>query len=251
MPAISAIPSTSDNASRQTCISCLGLLAEAALKCKNCQAYVHLRCSGLAEYQLVRFRVTNASYVCATCVKTKDMTEEKYGEELTKVREIMAKEESLVEQVDKELNITELNITDTESRSVAEPVENGHNPSAQIHTSPRSDTSPGISTVASGTQNGNAVVNLSQDRRQEQFNSVCRHYLRKNCRHGIRGVDCLFQHPKICFKWQRNGSGRGGCNKENCSFLHPKLCQQSLGSRTCNRRVCKYYHLKGTTTTDQ
>ena len=59
-------------------------------------------------------------------------------------------------------------------------------------------------------------------------------------------MDCYFQHPKICFKWQRNGSDKGGCKKENCSFLHPRLCIQSVRSRNCTKTKCNFFHLRGT-----
>ena len=45
--------------------------------------------SGLPEYQLVRFTVTQSAFICRNCAKTEDTDEEKYQSELKKIREIM------------------------------------------------------------------------------------------------------------------------------------------------------------------
>ena len=82
--------------------------------------------------------------------------------------------------------------------------------------------------------------------RQKQ--PVCRYYLRKECKHGRKGQDCEFDHPKMCFNFIKRGDKAGGCNKgKNCTYLHPPLCRGSNGNRmVCSRDKCNFYHLKGT-----
>ena len=76
--------------------------------------------------------------------------------------------------------------------------------------------------------------------------TVCRYFLRQECRHGVSGKDCKFDHPKLCYKFIRNGSKHGGCKKQQCNFFHPRLCQSSQKERKCVQKSCKLYHLKGT-----
>ena len=74
--------------------------------------------------------------------------------------------------------------------------------------------------------------------------------MKKSCKHGVRGNDCKFSHPPICFKWQKNGNGRGGCKNESCKYFHPKLCWQALRYRQCAKGKCSLYHVRGTKTAD-
>ena len=104
--AIVAIVANQEDETVPACLKCLGALSDTALRCKNCLAHIHLRCSDLADYQLIRFAVTQAAYVCANCVKTKDMSEEKYEEELSKVKAIIAKEGSIIEQTEDDSKTT-------------------------------------------------------------------------------------------------------------------------------------------------
>ena len=72
-----------------------------AVKCAKCQVFVHLRCTGLPEYQLVRLAVSQAQFSCANCVKTKDVEdEERYNAEVTNIREKIAKEISIIDQLE-------------------------------------------------------------------------------------------------------------------------------------------------------
>ena len=75
---------------------------------------------------------------------------------------------------------------------------------------------------------------------------ICKFYARSECKYGRRGANCPYKHPKICYKYENNGTNRGGCNKADCKFFHPKLCWKSIENRWCGRTFCKFYHLKGT-----
>ena len=59
------------------------------------------------------------------------------------------------------------------------------------------------------------------------------------------GRRCPDSHPPMCRPFIANG--HLGCNRDvHCDKLHPKLCVSSLKSRTCGRKNCYYYHIKGT-----
>ena len=217
-PAITAIPETPEGETRPTCVSCMGILSDYALKCSHCQGHVHLSCSRLPEYQLIRLTISQSSFSCADCVKSKDAKGDgdKYDNELTKLNETIAKEESIIQQLQTDANKS-TNEANNQPNLNAEQVAGQLNSNSARVTDQRVATKP-----------------------------VCRYFLRKECRHGVTGNGCKFEHPKLCFKYIRNGNKFGGCKKEQCRFYHPKLCNESLKERKCLKTSCKFYHVKGT-----
>ena len=137
-------------------------------KCGNCQGHVHLRCSGLPDYQLVRLSVTQSSFSCSNCVKSKDLKGDnaKYDAELNKLKELIAKEESLINQISEQSTIS--------------PPENSANAntSEEVRTQETATTKP-----------------------------VCKYYMQRSCRFGKKGEGCKFSHPKLCFSFKRSSSG--------------------------------------------
>ena len=65
--------------------------------------------------------------------------------------------------------------------------------------------------------------------------SVCKHYLRKNCLFGKKGLSCPKAHPGICFKYVR-----GKCSEaiKKCKYWHPEICTET----DCARKECHKYH---------
>ena len=146
-PAVATIPDPADGEERPTCNSCVGKLADIALRCSGCKTYIHLRCSGMPENQLVRLSLSQASCVCTTCVKTKDAgnDDEKYDAECTKMREVIAKEISIIDQAEK-----------SEDKSVEEVI------------------------VADDVQ----VVPATKSTKSPK---VCHYFINRNCRFGPKG----------------------------------------------------------------
>lgn len=221
--ALVQIPPTPEGEDRPVCLSCMGVVAESALKCGHCGGHVHLRCSELPQYHLIRLAATQSSFSCSGCVKVKDCRGDvaKYNAEFDKVKELIELEESVVKEI----------------------------------TDPLTDNSLPLSTEdTTELHERNSSTGIQNDKMNNQNKSVpgkvCKFYLRRNCRHGLKGDECKYLHPKICFKWLRNGSDRGGCKKDNCSFFHPKLCTISIKSRKCSRKNCNLFHVKGTKTYD-
>ena len=189
-PAVTSIPPTPEGEARPTCISCVGELSDAALKCCHCQAHVHLRCSLLPDYQLIRLASTQSSYSCPKCVKSKDLKgdEENYTDEETRIKEIIAKEVSIVDNNNSNLDTTAVEMPN--------------------------DPTPLTGTVGSprAAQTGTAQ------------RAICKFYLQKSCKHGRKGDDCNYSHPKLCYSYIKRGDKRGGCKKgSQCSYVHPKL----------------------------
>ena len=217
-PALTAIPPTPDGEARPKCIGCMGDLSDSALKCGHCQAHVHLRCSGLPDYLLIRLAVTQSSYSCLICVKLKDMKgdEASYSAELTKINETIAKEISIIDQE---------NNNDSE--------ESGNNGDEAGSTQRSSQTNQ---------DNSNGLQPVITTQR-----AVCKFYLQKSCKYGRKGDGCSYSHPKLCYSFIKRGDRRGGCKKGNqCAFVHPKLCRRALETRICTNQKCRMYHVTGT-----
>ena len=215
-PAVTAIAATPDGEARLICHDCMGDVADAALRCTHCKAHVHLRCSGLPVYQLIRLSVTQASYMCLACVKTKDLEgdEEKYSAEVSKIEEIIAKEVSIIEQTQTEAN------------------DNNEN----------SDTN--VNTQTSVDENKNLVSEADKIQKRP---GICHFFMNKKCKHGPKGLGCKYEHPKICRYYAKLGENRGGgCKKgDKCKFAHPKLCWKATGGLKCDRKNCHFLHPYG------
>ena len=89
MPAISTSPMGG------TCSKCLVTLEDESLKCDRCKASIHLRCSDLPSYMLLRFKTSQAGYVCRTCVLVEG-DPESLKENQEKIDLIIKKEEEVI-----------------------------------------------------------------------------------------------------------------------------------------------------------
>lgn len=78
--------------------------------------------------------------------------------------------------------------------------------------------------------------------------TVCAFFRKGECRHGISGKGCAWQHPSLCHKLMTFGDNKPrGCSKgTECDKFHPKMCPSSLSSRECLNETCTLYHVKGT-----
>ena len=69
------------------------------------------------------------------------------------------------------------------------------------------------------TSPNNLPVNRSEN--EEKRSAIFRFHLKKECKHGRLGIQCKYDHPKICPNFAKNGDRRGGCSKKaNCRFYH-------------------------------
>ena len=233
------MPAITTTASNETmCDSCMNNLGEMALRCKNCMCYIHLRCSDLPEYTLVRLMNTQNSYSCIKCVRTKEMLEEKFEEDILKLRELIAKEESSIEQLNREANDTVIDATRTE--------ESTNLPSDETDPVSASSVNP-VGVVA--TNNASfSVANRTTPENIVSKKKLCKYYVYRTCKHGQKGEGCSYNHPKKCLKFVNYGNkSNRGCKKgDKCAFFHPPLCWSSVDRGVCSRENCKFTHIIGT-----
>ena len=62
MPAIISSPSETN------CAKCVSVLGAVCLKCSRCSSLLHLRCSDLSPYMLLRYKTSQSAYICRACV---------------------------------------------------------------------------------------------------------------------------------------------------------------------------------------
>ena len=224
MPAI-----TTSSAESNCCAKCLVRLESVSLKCTRCSILCHLRCSDLPEYMLLRFKTSQAAYICRACVLGEG-DPESLKEEQELIKQIIINEEKTIEAAAKDSNCS---IDDAMKK-----VENCE------ETCDISETVLSVTNnVSSNVISDESARNLTKNQNKRK---VCRYFLRRTCMHGAKGEACKFEHPKLCYKFIRNGSKNGGCKKEDCAFYHPKLCQNSLRERKCGNQNCRFFHLNGT-----
>ena len=77
---------------------------------------------------------------------------------------------------------------------------------------------------------------------------VCKYYKKGRCKHGLKGRNCNFLHPKACPKLMKFGNkGPNGCKQGvNCPNFHPRMCATSLRYGECLVDSCTFTHIKGT-----
>ena len=71
---------------------------------------------------------------------------------------------------------------------------------------------------------------------------ICKFYIKKCCRHGLRGNNCNYPHPVPRKKYIENPEN--GCRPE-CTNLHHDICKYSRKLTKCYNVNCYRIHLKG------
>ena len=91
-----------------------------------------------------------------------------------------------------------------------------------------------------GWSKNNPNIHKADTRKDEmsrQQIKSCYNYFNTICYHG---VNCRYDHPRICESWSDKGSCpgvNGGCKKP-----HPQICTSFISQKDCRRRYCKYLH---------
>ena len=90
------------------------------------------------------------------------------------------------------------------------------------------------------------VVATEETKRDET--PVCKFFLYKKCKHGMKGNKCKYSHPPLCKKLMKYGRSEKGCSKGKLckEGFHPKMCRHSLNSGVCPFENCRFYHVSGT-----
>ena len=210
------MPAISNSVGVSNCAKCLIPLEDENIKCDRCKSLMHLRCSDLPVYMLLRFRTSQAVYICRACVLGEGDPENlKVQQE--KIESTISKEENAIKAGAIE---SEVNDSKNENKNEDDPIEKDES---------GKDTLPEVLDQCSNVPD-------------------CKFYLRGTCKHGKKGSACSYKHPALCFKFTTKGDLKGGCNKgKDCKYAHPKLCWSLKSGKVCNRHECNFYHVKGTT----
>ena len=259
------------------CPECKSGFSAHMLRCSECGAFVHLSCSKLPDYLLVRLATTRASFACGSCVRVK--TGEKWNEVLGEIKQLMDNESagddttSLVgdtQAAEEASNLDEVPSAPPASQMPStqevalDNVLTGESWGAPSETLPVARCSSGRSTQAKPSATVNQGNNKAKARsnRHEAPNEankgnsepseiidcnrkrgICRYYKTGSCKYGQKGDGCNFLHPRKCFKYMRFGKDvQKGCRDNQCSFLHPPLCRLVEAGKICTREKCRYYH---------
>ena len=244
MPALVGVTSNGT-----TCNFCLEFLDSMALKCGKCQCWVHLTCSALPEYYLVRLAVTQASYACQKCVQEKEMEDGKYEEQFSLLIAVLARETVIAAGGRQEDTFLDAQST-AEIGPSADEAENNSSRTIQVAAS-GNDSSVDAAASESPQINVNNVTDLEP---QIQISKkLCKFYASKMCKYGLKGVGCSFDHPKKCIKFVNHGdrSNRGCKRGKDCSLFHPRLCWTAVNKGVCTKEGCKFHHIKGTKFCDE
>ena len=204
---------------KTTCSKCVGLLETEALKCSRCSLYMHLQCSDLPMYMLLRLKTSQSKYICRACVLGEGDPESlKIAQQ--EIEALMTLEEQTTKAAAMEESFQSIQNEKDENK---DKIEGDSIPQKKEKTSTKAPTDADNQTP------------------------ICKYYVRRECRHGRSGKNCNYRHPRICPAFSRNGDKRGGCSKgEKCKDLHPKTCYESMQKKECSRKSCRFYHLNGT-----
>ena len=258
MPAI-----TNTTSNESVCSFCHVSLDNLCVKCQKCKSLIHMTCTGLPEYQLVRLAVTSVSYVCMKCVET-EAEPEAYASEIERIIQCKTREKALChvnnfhDSID-DLITTPVNpVNENSNTRNADYRQNNQTGGVSVSTAASQlETNGNVSVVESGN-GANQVespLQLANDPVSNQKSSpesqTCKYYLRGVCKHGKKGTKCTFAHPAYCFKYTNKADLPGGCKKgKECQYAHPRLCWSYKKDKICSRNNCRFYHIKGTKLAD-
>ena len=209
-----------------------------ALKCSSCKSMLHLGCSDLPRYYLVLVGTSRVTYTCRRCVKLK--AGENY-EDFEK--EIAVLLNSTVNNEIKR-HLGEASVSDAESS--APPASQSdllsgsmENVREEVPDASVSDKNA-LNRVTFGKAEGSTELLKGKRKR----NYVCKYYKFGNCKYGVSGKDCSYEHLRKCYGYLKAGSK--GCQKGGkCTYFHPPICREAESGRSCSRENCRYFHPKG------
>lgn len=245
----------------ETCTICkdrysIGLLEDPILECSICGQGVHRECWFKLAEQATGYdkevnltadifkslfnplNVPGLHYICNICEESTIPNEDEGNTKGLPKKGGIDKENAQTEMVDEQpsQNITStaltLAIADDEVESENPPVTNP----------PETDTEVENLVDSDGD-------NVAPDKSQSnKSNTICHFFKNGSCKHGLKGKECRFSHPKMCQKFLKHGTRQPrGCNLGKlCKDFHPKMCITSLRKGECFSENCRYNHVKGT-----
>ena len=155
---------------------------------------------------MVRLLSTQNSYSCKQCVRTKELIEGKYEEDIDRVRELLANEQAEIIRLNSEADMSTsnemrlaLNQTVANSSSTTN-VDSGTAPAGEGDTavSLRNETVQN-SGIVPQTQSSSFVVRAANGEggNNERSFKVWWYYINRSCKFGPGSNGCKFGYPKI------------------------------------------------------
>ena len=220
------------------------------IQCEECKNWIHYTCSALPLYLLLCLARTTRKYTCEKCSFDK-YADPKWTAEASEAMDRMKRGKT--SQLPTNATSEDSNDQETPPPSLTPP-DPPQEEARMEEAAPETQVEPPATSTTANTGESN---NLSQptnsigkpapvvDKRKLV---VCKFYLRNECRFGAAGRNCRNAHPKICSKFMKQGlDERVGCRLGwKCVDYHPLVCRDSLHKRVCERRFCKYPHIKET-----
>ena len=83
---------------------------------------------------------------------------------------------------------------------------------------------------------------VSDDTKDLSKKEICNFYKRGKCKHGLKGRNCKYYHPKACQKLMKFGNkGPNGCKMGiKCPDFHPRMCSSSIKQGKCFKPSCSF-----------
>ena len=90
--------------------------------------------------------------------------------------------------------------------------------------------------------------NPDSSQHNQNYVPICNFYKKGKCKHGIKGKNCNYRHPKACVKLMRYGNKnpKGCIAGSKCTDFHPRMCSSSIKTGECFNTTCAFVHVKGT-----
>ena len=90
--------------------------------------------------------------------------------------------------------------------------------------------------------------NPDSSQHNQNYVPICNFYKKGKCKHGIKGKNCNYRHPKACVKLMRYGNKnpKGCIAGSKCTDFHPRMCSSSIKTGECFNNTCAFVHVKGT-----
>ena len=218
------------------CLVCDKHLQECGVKCCECKRAVHIECTELPLYHLIRLASSRTAYMCERCVRGSDRVD--YAELEADIQHLRRRQ--AVDSADDMEETTEASAPNLSQLPLTQDI---HKDDEARIEGWASNSSEDKSSKVQRT-----VRPEAQRREDKQKHKICKFSKAGACKYGRTGNGCHYSHPKKCYSYIRHGKkGDKGCQKgDKCEYYHPPLCHESVMRGTCSREKCKFQHLQVT-----
>ena len=182
-----------------------------AFQCKTCKTSYHRTYAKMPLYYMVRYASSNVSFICKQC--TEKSQESHWTDKVHLFKDCYP-------------NLTDIeNILDKNETDVRVETESISQTSRE-----RAEASRQNFEDTPNNQDQDIMQKQIQERIQaENEINICKFYIKKCCKHGLRGHNCNYPHPAPCKKYIENPECR--CGPE-CTNHHPDICKYFMQATT-------------------